>query len=127
MQFIAAGIKRAVALGFSVGVYSSLYEWAQTVGSSTYVSLDLRELHWNFVLTIPNCSAFKNYPLWYAHYDGVPGFKDPSFWAFGGWTKPTIKQFDDHGPCMDIDRSWYPDSMGHPSLAFANASATIGH
>jgi len=29
--------------------------------------------------------------LWYAHYDGNPSFSD--FSPFGGWTKPSIKQY----------------------------------
>ena len=29
------------------------------------------------------------YPLWYAHYDGVPDFSD--FKGFNGWAHPAIK------------------------------------
>lgn len=38
-----------------------------------------------------NCAKFSDFPLWYAHYDGIPSFSD--FKPFGGWTKPTIKQY----------------------------------
>ena len=34
-----------------------------------------------------------SYQLWYPHYDNWVSFDD--FQAFGGWTKPNIKQYDD--------------------------------
>jgi hypothetical protein len=37
------------------------------------------------------CPKFTQQPLWYAHYDNVPDFSD--FKSFGGWTKPSIKQY----------------------------------
>ena len=36
-------------------------------------------------------SQFKQYPLWYPHYDNSASFSD--FVSFGGWTKPAIKQY----------------------------------
>jgi hypothetical protein len=52
--------------------------------------------------------GYSDIPLWYAHYDGVAGFGD--FESFGGWTKPSIKQFDDNGDeCgVGFDKNWYP-------------------
>ena len=44
----------------------------------------------------------------YAHYDQNPSFSD--FSSFGGWYKPTIKQYKgDARVCsVDIDQDWYP-------------------
>ena len=44
----------------------------------------------------------------YAHYDQNPSFSD--FSSFGGWYKPTIKQYEgDATVCnVDIDEDWYP-------------------
>ncbi|EGD82585.1 hypothetical protein PTSG_11981 [Salpingoeca rosetta] len=48
------------------------------------------------------------FPLWYAHYDGSASFSD--FRAFGGWSKPSIKQFaGDVSMCgAGVDKNWYP-------------------
>ena len=48
------------------------------------------------------------YSLWYAHYDGVANFND--FGAFGGWTKPAMKQFaGDTTVCgLDVDKNYKP-------------------
>lgn len=48
IAFIQAAVNESVRLGMRIGLYSSEYEWTQTVGSS--------------------CTAFKNYPLWYGKY-----------------------------------------------------------
>jgi hypothetical protein len=37
---------------------------------------------------------------------GVPNFND-GLYRFGGWTHPAIKQYNDHGPCFDVDVNWY--------------------
>eukprot|EP01034_Spumella_vulgaris_P028372 gene28374-35217_t len=54
------------------GVYSSASQWSAIFGSSSF-------------------SHGGDFPLWYAHYDGVASFAD--FSAFGGWSKPTAKQY----------------------------------
>ncbi|KAL9644452.1 hypothetical protein ABK040_016579 [Willaertia magna] len=75
--------------GRKVGVYSSMYEWQQTVGT---------------------CSYFSQYQLWYAHYDNVPNFSDSWAYKFGGWSSPAIKQYYDHGPSqcgVDVDVNYY--------------------
>ena len=43
----------------------------------------------------------------YAHYDDNPSFSD--FEAFGGWSRPAIKQYEgDAVVCgVDIDKDWY--------------------
>jgi GH25 family lysozyme M1 (1,4-beta-N-acetylmuramidase) len=69
-NFIVAMANQGKARGVSIGVYTSKSQWTPITGSST---------------------AMKSYPLWYAHYDNNPSFSD--FSAFGGWTKPAIKQY----------------------------------
>ena len=53
--------------------------------------------------------GYSSKPLWYAHYDGSANFDD--FSAFGGWTKPTIKQYQGTTTFCSagVDLSWYPD------------------
>ncbi|ORX49907.1 glycoside hydrolase [Hesseltinella vesiculosa] len=58
--------------GLKWGIYSSTYQWQTITGSTSWV-LDNTK------------------PLWYAHYDNSQSFSD--FSSFGGWTKPTIKQY----------------------------------
>ena len=70
-EFILELVRELKAKNKSIGIYSALYNWKAIVGES-----------WNGV-----CS----YPLWYAHYDNVKSFSD--FKPFGGWTKPSIKQY----------------------------------
>jgi hypothetical protein len=47
-------------------------------------------------------------PIWYAHYDGEPSFND--WQSFGGWSRPTAKQFSDQGhKCSaNYDINWKP-------------------
>ncbi len=52
-------------MGVHIGIYSSMYEWASTVGDYT---------------------GFSAYPLWYAHYDDIPSFSD-GMYKFGGKSK----------------------------------------
>jgi len=96
-QFLVNAVHAAESFGFNVGIYSSIYEWQQTVGT---------------------CAYFTNHGLWYAHYDGQPNFGDAWAYQFGGWTKPAMKQYDDSGPCTTVDVNWYPDS----SFPWANAT-----
>lgn len=62
--------------GVGVGVYSSHYDWNNTVG------LDC-QLQGEYDLS-----------LWYAHYDGV-ATSCSDFTPFGGWSAPVMKQFTD--------------------------------
>lgn len=52
------------------------------------------------------CPSVGTVPLWYAHYDKSPSFSD--FTSFGGWSKPTIKQFEgDITVCgADLDKNY---------------------
>ncbi|KAI7874951.1 glycoside hydrolase [Lichtheimia hyalospora FSU 10163] len=60
------------ATGLKWGVYASQSQWTTITGSKDWV-LD------------------SSVPLWYAHYDEALNFND--FSPFGGWSKPTIKQY----------------------------------
>eukprot|EP01116_Phalansterium_solitarium_P010459 TRINITY_DN2524_c0_g1_i1.p1 TRINITY_DN2524_c0_g1~~TRINITY_DN2524_c0_g1_i1.p1 ORF type:complete len:261 (-),score=86.33 TRINITY_DN2524_c0_g1_i1:64-846(-) len=89
--YIHTGVNQAVSMGVTVGMYSSPYEWGQTVGGDT---------------------SFTAYPLWYANYDGDQSFDDWSSDPFGGWSSPAMHQFaGDASVCgIDVDLTWYPDS-----------------
>jgi len=92
--FVRAAVNKAVQLlgPQRVGIYSSKYEWQNTVGSE---------------------SSFSHLAQWYAHWDNIPNFSDPSASQFGGWTHPAMKQYNDHGPncSVDVDVDWYPSSQ----------------
>ena len=54
------------------------------------------------------CKDVAGDPLWYAHYDKKESYGD--FVAFGGWTKPGMKQYvGDTTVCgADVDYNYYP-------------------
>ncbi len=87
-QYMQTAVSTAVNAGAQVGIYSSEGEWGQTVGS--------------------DCTSFSSYPLWYAHYDDSPSFSDSWAYSFGGWSSPAMKQYNDQGPCVNVDVDWYP-------------------
>lgn len=70
VQFLSEMVNEGKARGVSLGIYSSKSQWTPIMGGS---------------------EAFKSLPLWYAHYDSNPSYSD--FTEFGGWTKPSIKQY----------------------------------
>jgi hypothetical protein len=71
-KFFADIVTQLTIMGKHFGVYTSKSQWVPIMGSSY--------------------TGGKNYDLWYAHYDGIANFND--FSAFGGWTKPAIKQYN---------------------------------
>jgi hypothetical protein len=75
-QFLETLISALTRTGTVVGVYSSHYEWNQTVGLS--------------------CTAASSMPLWYSHYDKKSDCTDFEQLPFGGWTRAFAKQFDDN-------------------------------
>jgi hypothetical protein len=120
-------------LGAHVGIYSSEYEWGATFGMSTQCLSILRDdtriffgRRRSFIHSISSvvCSLG-----WYVFYfqsqlefqrigfngnvSGVPNFND-GLYRFGGWTHPAIKQYNDHGPCFDVDVNWYVISPKYP-------------
>lgn len=84
VQELVSAVK---ANGKAVGIYSSSSMW-QTIMGSRY-----------------GCKNVASQPLWYAHYDNTQSFSD--FQAFGGWTKPTMKQYKGDttlcGASVDMD------------------------
>jgi len=70
-NFIRGIVNRLKERGIHFGIYTNRYNWEGIVG-----------LSWS------ECAS---YPLWYAHYDNNPSFSD--FRAFGGWSKPAMKQY----------------------------------
>jgi len=56
---------------YKVGIYTSKSQWAPIVGSSY--------------------TGGKDFPLWYANYNGRQDFND--FSAFAGWTRPALHQY----------------------------------
>uniref|UniRef100_A0A1I7TZB5 Lysozyme n=1 Tax=Caenorhabditis tropicalis TaxID=1561998 RepID=A0A1I7TZB5_9PELO len=87
--FIEAMVKEAQAYGQQVGIYSNYYNWQDIVG------LDYH--------------GQSNLMLWWAAYDGVKDFS--KFAAFGGWTRPTIHQWQGTtaGPCgVSVDMNYVP-------------------
>lgn len=69
--FAKQWLDAAARNGAKIGIYSSKYQWNSIFGT--------------------NFSIGSNYPMWYAHYDGDATCR--SFSPFGGWNKPTMKQY----------------------------------
>lgn len=86
-SFITSYVNAVKGAGRSVGIYSSYYNWQSIVG-----------LGWTGVSSLP---------LWYAHYDNSPSFSD--FQSFGGWSKPSMKQYaGDKTVCgAGVDLNYY--------------------
>jgi len=86
-NWFTQAVNQARSMGVTIGVYTSASQWAPIMG---------------------NFNGGSAYPLWYAHYDGVPGFGD--FQPFAGWQHPAIKQFSDQGAkcSASYDINWYP-------------------
>lgn len=74
-DFIGELIAAASDAGVACGVYASHYEWRGVAGLS--------------------CDVGKALPLWYAHYDGNASCGDFAALPFGGWDRPTMKQYND--------------------------------
>mmetsp|Transcript_42492 Transcript_42492/g.102337 ORF Transcript_42492/g.102337 Transcript_42492/m.102337 type:complete len:220 (+) Transcript_42492:54-713(+) len=88
--FIKEMVDEGKKLGIKAGIYTNYNNWATIVGAG-----------WNY-------PASQGLPVWYAHYDGSASFSD--FGAFGGWSKPNIKQYlGDKSSCgVGVDYNWYP-------------------
>ena len=93
-----------LASGVKVGVYSSIHEYELLISD-----------------TPEGCPLFQagdDLPLWYPHYQTPPDASFDDFSPFGGWTKPTIKQFFDNAVpgtgvpnCkggVGVDVNWHP-------------------
>lgn len=89
-QFLQDIVNHVKSKGKKVGIYATAYMWQTIFGSRSA------------------CPAVASSQLWYAHYDKSPSFSD--FGSFGGWTKPTIKQYEgDVTLCgAGVDKNYYP-------------------
>lgn len=89
-RFMKELIDAGHGLGIHMGIYASEYMWSSIMGDGCHVG------------------AANGLALWYAHYDGTQSYSD--FAAFGGWSKPSIKQYwDSVGYCgISADADWYP-------------------
>jgi len=87
VQSVASACQNA---GLHLGVYSGMGSWGQVFGSSDY-----------------DAGSLKQYPLWYAHYDGSSSEDDWDSVRFGGWDSPSMKQYqgttDFCGTSVDLD------------------------
>ena len=88
-QYVTDLVNAVKSHGKTAGIYSSYYMWESIMG------------------TAGSCTSQSGTSLWYAHYDGSPSFSD--FRSFGGWTKPSIKQYvGDTTLCgAGVDLSFY--------------------
>ena len=86
-NFILEAVAQIKARGKVPGIYTSYNNWQNIVG-----------INWDGVSSLP---------LWYAHYDNDPSFRD--YRAFGGWSKPAIKQYaGDKSVCgAGVDLNFY--------------------
>ena len=90
-EYLGELVSEVKSHGKTPGIYSSQYMWSNIMGSATA------------------CEKFTSVGLWYAHYDGVASFSDWESHKFGGWTKPSIKQYKGTTTYCGagVDFSWY--------------------
>jgi len=90
-NFFQGLVSELKTLGKTIGVYTSQSQWSPIMGSSY--------------------TGGSSYPLWYAHYESPPQPNFNDFVAFGGWTKPAMKQFQGTTTTCSasVDLSWYPN------------------
>ena len=87
-------------------MYTSDSQWNPIMGSG-YNGGSSAQLWYNICMLQYIKQHCDNGSYRYAHYDGDPSFSD--FSSFGGWSRPTIKQYaGDASVCgVDIDKDWY--------------------
>jgi GH25 family lysozyme M1 (1,4-beta-N-acetylmuramidase) len=88
--FLQSLVEAAEALGLTVGIYTTQFQWSTIMGAS--------------------CEQFARYPLWYAHYEDPQNASFSDFTPFGGWTQPSRKQFVGNVTCdgVSYDGNWCP-------------------
>ena len=78
--FMKELVDAAAATNAMWGVYSSIHMWTTLMADAS----------------APNaCAAAATLPLWYPHYQTPPDPTFDDFVGFGGWAKPSVKQFYD--------------------------------
>jgi hypothetical protein len=87
-DFLEAMANQGIKRGITLGVYTSKSQWTPITGNSKILG---------------------NLPLWYPHYEqpSNPSYSD--FVAFGGWSKPAIKQYQNTHTLCDcgVDSNFY--------------------
>lgn len=86
MQFLLGLINQANIMSVNWGIFTSRSAWNQIMGGT---------------------AEFGEPALWYTNFDNDPTFAD--FQQFGGWKKPSIKQFSANvNECgIRIDKNFY--------------------
>jgi len=105
-QFFEDMVNAGRSAGVNLGVYTSSSQWEPIMGSYTGGS---------------------GLPLWYAHYDDSHSFSD--FSAFGGWSRPTMKQYNgDQTACgVGVDYNWYPGGGSTATTGNSDTTSSSGH
>ncbi len=99
LQTLVAAVN---ATGVPLGIYTSIHEY-ELLMSDTAEGCQL-------------CTGKLCPPLWYPHYETPPQPNFSDFSPFGGWTAPTVKQFDDKAGApplppdcgVGVDANWAP-------------------
>ena len=81
-EFMTDLVKAAESTNALWGVYSSIHMWTEIMTDASNPG---------------GCASASaaGLPLWYPHYESPPNPTFSDFAPFGGWSKPTIKQFGD--------------------------------
>ena len=74
-DYLGELVNAVKAQGKVPGIYASHYMWTEIFGTASA------------------CPHYTSVAMWYAHYDGKETFDDYAALSFGGWTKPTVKQY----------------------------------
>mmetsp|Transcript_11328 Transcript_11328/g.39468 ORF Transcript_11328/g.39468 Transcript_11328/m.39468 type:complete len:560 (-) Transcript_11328:178-1857(-) len=107
VKFISDLAAAAKGHGVDVGIYTSSNSWAPITGDSHELS--------------------KKYRLWWPNYGSPPQKDFHDFSAFGGWTRPYLKQYKGNvGLCgASVDVSWRPGGKAEEDVAVAAPDAQV--
>jgi hypothetical protein len=85
---------------------------------------------WWWNANLPGCAAFSDLPLWYSWYDGIDSLDTWSTQAFGGWSRPTGKQYQGNvavsGINTDTNVLWLNVADSGPALPPGVPAAPTG-
>jgi len=110
VNYLHAAVSAFEKEGFSVGIYSSQFEWGACTGGN---------------------SGFNSLPVWYAHYDGVAAYNDLPGILFGGWGSSNVvmKQYSGSatvcGLSVDLDYWSHRPTGGAPPPPCPTGTSTI--
>lgn len=81
-EFMGQLVRAAASTNAVWGVYSSIHMWTTWMTDASKPE---------------GCAVASSagMPLWYPHYESPPNPTFSDFSPFGGWTKPSVKQFGD--------------------------------